>query len=1410
MPKTLLLMALLVAGLLPAARDPEVVDDRRQERVELTHLRTETTQVFAEPGGGRTLEQYAVPVRARTDDGWVPIDTTLRFGADGSVRPVAVVSELVLSGGGTGDRLAELADGADRITLGWMGRLPRPTLAGPIATYPEVLPGVDLRIEAQAAGFAQVLVVKNRKAALNPALRQLRFPLRSTGLSLTTTASGTTQAKDANGRLVFSAGTPTMWTGRDLAMLRTTRSARELIVVPDLALLTGPKTQYPVYIDPSFSAGQYRWTKVNRRLDDKSYWTTYRERALTGYAEGGAGKGDMFRSFFQLDTSPLAGSTVHNAQFQIVLDRTTTKTATPVDLWRTKSIDPSDELTWDNSGSHWLEKLAQAKGTAHDDKPDMGMGFTSSSLLRMIQKAATDEALHVTVGLRAPDEDEGDQWKEFYPDTAKIVVEYNNAPFPPQQLGFQQPRPCGTATSPAAIDTTQPVFGAVAGDPDSENVTTKLSVYRADNGALEYEADSALTTPGSTFSWPPVPDGELIPGVVYYYRARSSDPLAAGPSTADCYFVIDQVGPDQPTAQSADYPDGQGVVKARTMGTITLRAAAGDTDVAEFVYGFSRDRMPYRVPARPDGTAEAPVTMASDLPVQFYASAVDRAGNTGPASAGRTLRALPNPDPVPRVRGDVNGDGRADSTAVLDHGDGRTAIWNSLGTTGTIGWDSGNNGGFALQRTQTAQGDFDGDGRADLALLRGEAGHRVALFKLRSEGNGYNSSATPLWSSDSTGWQHSTARLTAGDVNGDGRDDLAVQVDNGNGTWRMLVFAGPQLSAPIEWLPSAPGVWRRSTAHLGDIDADGNDDLISVRDAGSCRTVVTVHRSTGTAFAAAGETLLDQTGLCQDRIRPAIGDVDGDGKDDVVLRYEHGPADLELRVLRTGGTALESWWRAPGQFNAAQTTLSTGDVTGDGKDDVTLVATTAGGGRDFYTLAATGTAFGARQLSWSVPTAGAISAAKFDIEQRSYELVARHSRQCLAVRGASQSLGAAIEQQSCSGALHQRFQIDTIIGSPYVMLHPAHADGERDDGRSTCLDAGRPPQSEGAPLVQQQCLGVLHQQLTLEYVEGTSYDSVVRVKHGGRCATVRDGSTASGSPVLQQNCGTAAHQEWILRPAVNTPQLDGRFKVTALRGGKAIENTNCVTGDAADVRMNTWDAENGCQQWQLRPLGDDMYRIIDIGGSRAIEPQSCATSNATLVHLSSITAGDCQRWRIEPAYDGTWSILHAINGKALDVGGCRKEALSDLILWTYWNGPCQRWLLERQTAAPALPVAAVTASAHDGNVPTNTIDNNPATRWSAQGDGVWIQYDLGHVRNVDDAVLSWHGGDNRSFDFRLQLSLDGVTWTDSTSFTSSGDSTGPELYDLPSTVPTRYLRLTGYGNTTNTWTSLTEAAFFAP
>src|SRR5882762_5283844 len=128
-----------------------------------------------------------------------------------------------------------------------------------------------------------------------------------------------------------------------------------------------------------------------------------------------------------------------------------------------------------------------------------------------------------------------------------------------------------------------------------------------------------------------------------------------------------------------------------------------------------------------------------------------------------------------------------------------------------------------------------------------------------------------------------------------------------------------------------------------------------------------------------------------------------------------------------------------------------------------------------------------------------------------------------------------------------------------------------------------------------------------------------------------------------------------------------------------------------------------------------------------------------------------------------------------------------------------------RTAVPVLPVASVVASANDGNLPQNTLDNSLATRWSAQGDGQWIRYDLGALAAIDHLDIAWFLGDTRSSSFDIQVSPDTVTWTQVFSGRSSGQTVQLESYAFPTTSG-RYVRIVGHGNSSSTWNSIAEVA----
>ncbi len=126
-----------------------------------------------------------------------------------------------------------------------------------------------------------------------------------------------------------------------------------------------------------------------------------------------------------------------------------------------------------------------------------------------------------------------------------------------------------------------------------------------------------------------------------------------------------------------------------------------------------------------------------------------------------------------------------------------------------------------------------------------------------------------------------------------------------------------------------------------------------------------------------------------------------------------------------------------------------------------------------------------------------------------------------------------------------------------------------------------------------------------------------------------------------------------------------------------------------------------------------------------------------------------------------------------------------------------------------LETVKITASGDDGNLPANVMDNDLNTRWSANGDGQWISFDLGSVKTIGYLGLAFHQGDQRATKFDIEISMDNSSWVKLYSGVSSGKTLAPEAVVLNNAVA-RYLRIVGHGNSKNAWNSLTEVQIYAP
>jgi hypothetical protein len=131
-----------------------------------------------------------------------------------------------------------------------------------------------------------------------------------------------------------------------------------------------------------------------------------------------------------------------------------------------------------------------------------------------------------------------------------------------------------------------------------------------------------------------------------------------------------------------------------------------------------------------------------------------------------------------------------------------------------------------------------------------------------------------------------------------------------------------------------------------------------------------------------------------------------------------------------------------------------------------------------------------------------------------------------------------------------------------------------------------------------------------------------------------------------------------------------------------------------------------------------------------------------------------------------------------------------------------------QSCTTNLPISSVTASGNEvGNVPSNVLDNNLATRWSSFGIGQWIRADLGSTKNICSVDIAWYRGNARVYHFVIATSTDGTTFTNKFSGDSSGTTLNSEKYIIPAT-DARYVRVTVNGNTANNWANIVELDVF--
>ena len=337
-------------------------------------------------------------------------------------------------------------------------------------------------------------------------------------------------------------------------------------------------------------------------------------------------------------------------------------------------------------------------------------------------------------------------------------------------------------------------------------------------------------------------------------------------------------------------------------------------------------------------------------------------------------------------------------------------------------------------------GDVNGDGYSDVIIGasyydNGQTDEGRAFVYL---GSAAGLATAPAWTAeaDQASAYFGCSVGTAGDVNGDGYDDVIVgakRYDNGQSNeGRAWVYHGSATgpSTTAAWTgesDQASAYFGCSVATAGDVNADGYDDVIVgayYYDNGQTnegRAYVYHGSAAGLASAAAWTAESDQAEAVLGYAVAGAGDVNGDGYADVIVGaylYD-GLATDNGRVFAYHGSAsglqtTPAWWVQANLTNSAfgRAVGPAGDVNGDGYDDVIV-------GADLYDYSGVGGRAYVYQGSASGLSTGA-AWTQTDVQLAS---------------GYGASVGTA-------GDVNGDGYADVIVGAP------THDDGDIDEGRA--------------------------------------------------------------------------------------------------------------------------------------------------------------------------------------------------------------------------------------------------------------------------------------------------------------------------------------------------------------------------
>lgn len=287
-------------------------------------------------------------------------------------------------------------------------------------------------------------------------------------------------------------------------------------------------------------------------------------------------------------------------------------------------------------------------------------------------------------------------------------------------------------------------------------------------------------------------------------------------------------------------------------------------------------------------------------------------------------------DTTTNLTGDFNGDGRDDLAYAQKSGD--TTSWRVAKSNGSgFGASSVWKGDFGNANDSVYVGDFNGDNKDDIAYRR-MSGDTATWSVAKSTGKSFGASS--IWSND---FGNANDAFYVGDFTGNGQDDIAYSRASGDTiAWYIAKSQGGSFGSDVLWASDIGNAG--DEFFVGKFNKDSKADIAVMRPSSGTTIAWYVALSGGSYFN--NESLWSSgTGDADDMFK--VGDYNNDGRDDLAYIRLNNFYTLETRRALSNGSSFgsSSTWKT--DIGNDGDRFRVGDFNGDNRDDIALARGTS-------------------------------------------------------------------------------------------------------------------------------------------------------------------------------------------------------------------------------------------------------------------------------------------------------------------------------------------------------------------------------------------------------------------------------------------------------------------------------------